>query len=49
LESNQKFLEQLTLFDSIISKIFITGAKLDEKMKKNIKIIKECFNNDILL
>jgi hypothetical protein len=47
LESNQKFLEQLTLFDSIISNIFIAGAKLDEKMKKNIEIIKECFNNDI--
>ena len=47
LEPNQKFLEQLTLFDSIISNIFIAGAKLDEKMKKNIEIIKECFNNDI--
>ena len=45
LNANREFIEQLDLFDSIISDIFC--SKFNEEIINNIKLMKQCINSDI--
>ena len=47
LDINKKFIEQLDLFDSIISVIYCPGTIFNEEIGNNIELIKKCINSDI--
>ena len=45
LNANREFIEQLDLFDSIISDIFC--SKFNEEITNSIELMKQCINSDI--